>query len=164
MIELVARYILPAAYAVLPPQMASPRATAFLLSVGLLESRFEHRAQVGGPARGLWQFERSGVLGVLTHARTDRLIGSALTALCYDAHESPGAMLEWIEHNDVLACVFARLLLYTDPRALPDIHDAERAWQMYLDLWRPGRPHHDRWFAHYATAWGHVTTERTLNA
>ena len=40
-----------------------------LLAIGLQESRLTHRRQIGGPARGLWQFERGGgVAGVLRHA------------------------------------------------------------------------------------------------
>src|SRR5690606_35531315 len=57
------------AYALLPSRMDSDRATVMLLAIGLQESRFEHRRQIKGPARGFWQFERGGgVRGVMTHS------------------------------------------------------------------------------------------------
>ena len=39
------------------PGMDSAKARVMLLAIGLQESRFEHRRQIGGPARGFWQFE-----------------------------------------------------------------------------------------------------------
>src|SRR5690606_27518522 len=52
----------------LPSRMDTPKARLMLLAIGLQESRFDHRRQIGGPARGLWQFERGGgVRGVLRH-------------------------------------------------------------------------------------------------
>ena len=43
-----------------------------------------------------------------------------------------------LEHNDDLAVVCARLLLYSDPKPLPDVNDVEGMWQYYLRNWRPG--------------------------
>ena len=43
-----------------------------------------------------------------------------------------------LEHDDVLAAAFARLLLWTDPKSLPALNDADGAWQLYLRTWRPG--------------------------
>ncbi len=47
----------------------TPEGRLMLLAIGLQESRFEHRRQLGnGPARGFWQFEAGGgVKGVMTH-------------------------------------------------------------------------------------------------
>ena len=59
---------------ILPSRMDSPEARVMLLSIGLQESRLHYRRQIGGPARGLWQFElgtkesRGGVWGVYLHA------------------------------------------------------------------------------------------------
>lgn len=109
-----------------------------LLTIGLQESEFKHRRQMGnGPARGFWQFEKmGGVAGVLQHRTTATLAmeicrarGVAVTA--GDVHAA-------LEHDDVLAAAFARLLLWTDPKALPSLNDAEGAWQLYLRTWRPG--------------------------
>ena len=57
------------ALALLPGKMDNDRARVQMLAMGLQESRFIHRRQLGnGPARGLWQFERGGgVKGVLEH-------------------------------------------------------------------------------------------------
>ncbi|WVM93520.1 hypothetical protein ULG90_06320 [Halopseudomonas pachastrellae] len=57
-----------AALSLLPDRMASPEAEVQMLAIGLQESRFEHRHQIGGPAHSWWQMELGGgVRGVLTH-------------------------------------------------------------------------------------------------
>ena len=45
-----------------------------------------------------------------------------------------------LEHDDVLAAAFGRLLLWTDPRAPPAVGDESGAWALYLRCWRPGKP------------------------
>ena len=63
--------IIEPALRILPPMMTSDAAKAMLLAIGMQESRLIHRKQIGGPAMGLWQFERGGgVAGVLRHPRT----------------------------------------------------------------------------------------------
>lgn len=162
MIELVASYVLPAAFRVLGDKYDSPEARAMLLAIGLQESRFLHRAQVQGPARGFWQFEKGGgVVGVLTHQHsTIQAYQSMATLRCI----SPGEQLKdtktriyaALEHNDVLAAVFARLLLWTLPAALPGRSEPGAAWGQYIEAWRPGAPHRGTWDAFYAEAWGRV--------
>ena len=48
------------------------------------------------------------------------------------------AVYNALEHDDVLAMGFGRLLLWTDPKALPGLNDVDGAWQLYLRTWRPG--------------------------
>jgi hypothetical protein len=154
-----------AALALLPGAMDTPEARVMLLAIGLQESRFAHRRQlVGspprptGPAKGFWQFERGGgCRGVITHpasrywmARVCHQRGVALTAQ---------ALWDAIEHDDVLAAAAARLLLFTDPRRLPQLGDEAAAWQTYIRVWRPGKPHRHTWPAlhaqanHFVAAW-----------
>lgn len=147
----VHQHVIPAAYALLPKAMQSDRATAMLLAIGLQESRFEHRKQIRGPARGWWQFELGGVRGVLTHEKTEPHISRVLATLKY-AGASTKDCHEAIEHNDVLACVFARLLLWTVPGTLPDQHHYEIGWNIYLSGWRPGKPHPETWAGHFGVA------------
>ncbi|BEG74421.1 hypothetical protein [Achromobacter xylosoxidans] len=137
------------ALALLPAGMDTPAARVMLLSIGLQESRFVHRRQIGGPARGFWQFEkgtrasRGGVWGVYLHAASkDRL-----AALCKARSVScdPDAIYAALEYDDVLAAGVARLLLWTDPKALPAVGDADAAWALYLRTWRPGKPHPGTW-------------------
>ena len=54
--------------------------------------------------------------------------------------------------DDVLACCFARLLLYTDPNPMPEVGDEDGAWRAYIRAWRPGKPHIRTWSALYADA------------
>jgi hypothetical protein len=123
-----------------------------ILATGLQESRFTARTQDGGPARGFWQFERGGgVKGVLNHAATQRHINKVLDALEYD--RSIETSYQTIADNDILACAFARLLLWTHPHGLPARGDAPSAWAYYTELWRPGKPHRETWDAFYQTAW-----------
>jgi len=139
------------ALALLPPAMATPAARILLLAIGLQESRFLHRRQINGPARGFWQFEKNGgVLGVLTHPSSR----DAAHNLCAARNVAPlsASVYPALETDDVLAAGFARLLLWTDPWRLPAPGDADGAWALYLRTWRPGKPHPHTWPALYAQA------------
>jgi len=139
--------------ALLPKQMNSPAAIAMLLTIGLQESRFTYRRQVGGPARGFYQFEKmGGVAGVLQHYQTSIIINGVLDRLQYD--RSVSTSYSAIEHNDVLATAFARLLLWTLPDTLPQKDEYERSWEQYIEAWRPGKPHRQTWNEFYRQAWG----------
>lgn len=144
MIGIVRHHVIPAAFSVLPEAMRSPEAARLLLAIGWQESRLAYRVQIGGPARGLWQFEQNGgVRGVLMHVRTNLIAREAMRELGYRHPMTPFGCYQAIEHNDVLACVFARLLLWTDPAPMPD--DESGAWAAYIRTWRPGKPHIETW-------------------
>lgn len=153
--EVLTRIVGPA-LAMLPMGMDTPKARVMLLAIGLQESKFEHRAQVlngggKGPARGFWQFERGGgVKGVMNHHATT---GHA-HRLCAERDVAWDAVAIWakLETDDLLACGFARLLLYSDPKPLPDMDDASGAWNLYERTWRPGKPHPLTWPGHHKTA------------
>lgn len=146
-------HTIPSALSLLPGKMDSLAARAMLLAIGLQESRFVHRIQVpNGPAHGFWQFERGGgVAGVLTHPATQPIIHPILDLLCYPA--TAADCYAAIVHNDVLACVFARLLLWTDPRVLPPASASEKGLAIYLATWRPGKPHPQTWPQNFAEGW-----------
>lgn len=157
MIEIIAAHILPAAYAVLPPAMASQQATAMLLAIGSQETHFLDRRQTPkGSARGLWQFEIPSVQEVLQHRRTAGPIRVALERLCYRETPDAPAALRIIEHHDVLAACFARCLLWTSQAALPEPDAVDAGWALYLDRWKPGQPRQTTWAGHYADAWDRV--------
>ena len=141
--------IVPAAK--LLPHMDSPKARMILLAIGLQESRFEHRRQIGGPARGFWQFESGGgVRGVLGYRTT--AVDAVKVCHARGVGSSTKEVYERLEHDDILACCFARLLLWTDPRPLPMIGDVDESWAYYERNWRPGRPHPGTWPALYQQA------------
>ena len=142
-----------------PAKMISVESKAMLIAIGLQESRFEHRRQVSGPARGFWQFEQGGgIHGVLNHAATRRLIRDALDQLRYD--DSTWTCYTAVEHNDVLAMTFARYLLWTVAGPLPVWGQHQHAWRYYVDGWRPGKPHRETWDAFYNQAWEHVLNHK----
>lgn len=162
MIDHIRRYIIPAAYDLLPPSMASEQATGMLMAIGWQESRFAHRRQVNGPARGFWQFEvGGGVAGVLRHADTKTLARRALIALAYPHEPTPHGVHMVIENNDVAAAIFARLLLWTLPGPLPTVVQPDEGWNQYLAAWRPGRPHQDTWKQSWNVAWSHLNPGET---
>lgn len=138
--------------AYLPIAMDSPRARVQLLAMSLQEDPRQLRRQMGnGPARGLWQFERGGgVKGVMNHHATT---GHAFR-LCQERGVAWDSSAVWakLETDDILACGFARLLLYSDPQALPSIDNADAGWDLYLRTWRPGKPHPEKWPANHAAA------------
>ena len=156
MIDLVASHVVPAALALLPAAMRSLEASAMLVAIGLQESRFLERHQRPvGPAKGFWQFERAGLRGVLSNPHTRGLAQEAIRELRY--HEPAFTTLhQALEHNDVLAAVCARLLLWPDPDDLPGADAPELARAIYLRTWQPGRPRPTTWKGLYKEAWDRV--------
>lgn len=116
----------------------TPEAWVMTYVIGLQESRFEVRRQYNdGPAVGFWQFERGGgIAGVLSHPASK----AKAIQLCIACKVEPTARAVWdaLQRDDVLGAGFCRLLLLTDPHALPTVGDVEGAWQYYLRNWRPG--------------------------
>jgi hypothetical protein len=131
--------------ALLPQKMSGCRAMTLLIAIGLQESGFLTRRQYGnGPARGYWQFEMNGgVRGVMEHPNTT----SYAAAICAERGVpfERGRVWAALETDDLLAVVFARLLLWTDPRPLPAVTEPDAAWSLYSRNWRPGKPHPDKW-------------------
>lgn len=145
------------ALSLLPPKMDTPAARALIVAICLQESRLTHRRQINGSARGFAQFEPTGVRGVLQHAATKPHILSVLDKLEYPASADTMTCYVAIEHNDILAAAFARLLLWTLPASLPVRGQSDAGWQQYTEAWRPGRPHRETFDAIFEQAWGAVT-------
>ncbi len=144
--------VFPQVFGQLPVAMASRGAKAALLAIGLQESRFETRLQDGGPARGYWQFEEyGGTAGVLQHASTKVWAEK----LCRKSNvvASPPEVYVALAFDDVLACGFARLLLWTLPYKLAEEEEVDEGWHQYVDAWRPGMPHRGSWNAFWKRAW-----------
>jgi len=122
----------------LPPMPSEAAAKQMLLTIAGVESGCLHRRQVPvAHAMGLWQFERmGGVAGVLQHRATAAHAAGACRRRQIPAAADPA----WraLERDDVLAAIFARLLLLSDPAPLPAGPDAGR--EVYLRTWRPGKP------------------------
>ena len=151
-LDAVTRTAINPALRMLPVKMDTPEARVMLLAVGLQESRFQYRYQkivgkpyIKGPARGYWQFEEGGgVKGVLNHGVSKQ----HAERVCMLKGIILDQQFIWVnlETDDVLAAAFARLLLYTDPRALPALNaDPDEAWDYYVRNWRPGKPHRGTW-------------------
>jgi hypothetical protein len=138
-----------AAFLLLPPKMDTRAARVTLAAIGHQETKYLTRVQYGnGPARGYWQFESGGgVKGVMNHKASADLARK----VCH-ARGIPfvrATVWEALATDDVLAAAFARLLMYTDPFAVPD--NAADAWEMYAErCWRPGKPHPETWPAAWA--------------
>lgn len=148
----VSKIVLPAAMALLPERMNSPAARALLLAIGLQESRFLYRTQKSGPAEGFWQFESGGGWkGVVSHPATAAIARDVLATMGYGLPDLDDYYA--VENNDVLACVFARLLLWSSPLPLPSRADTYTAWLYYLSCWRPGKPHPETWGGFFSHAW-----------
>jgi hypothetical protein len=119
-------------------------ARVLLLAIAGQESGWESRRQIGGPARGFWQFERGGaVRGVLNHPVSTHPAAKLCAALAIPADEA--TVYEALAWSDHLAVGLARLLLLTDPAPLPGIGDEAGGWACYVRNWRPGKPHPDVW-------------------
>jgi hypothetical protein len=114
------------------------KATACLMAIAAWESRGgRYLVQVKGPALGPWQMEPDTV-----HLVQDRLIHghnweltSKLKAFLSGFFDKPD-----IAGNLLLACAFARLLLWFDPQPLPHVDDVASQYETYRRVWRPGKP------------------------
>jgi hypothetical protein len=144
--------VLKEAFDLLPEKMLGSSAVQMLLSIQLQEDRQLRRRQwPKGPARGAWQFEKAGgVRGVLNHDKTAAIARDVCAARGVAATEQQ--VWEALEHDDVLACCFARLLLWTDAKALPLLGDQEAGWACYLRTWRPGKSRPEEWPDNYQEA------------
>lgn len=136
-------------------QIASREAVVLLTAIALQESAITHRQQVSGPARGLWQFEKPTVGLTLRHAKVRNLrsIDQALVKSGFvlgDNAEVASQNFRLIETSDRAACVLARLLLWTDSRALS--LSAPEMYTVYDTVWRPGKKRPEAWAANYQLA------------
>jgi len=143
------------ALALLPAKMDSREARLMLLAIGLQESGFSTHVQMlpngkRGPAHGYLQFEKTGVAGVMNHPASRLwMVDLCKARNCAFKTEAVWAQ---IETDDVLAMGLGRLLLWTDPKPLPGILDAQGAYELYDRCWRPGRKRPKDWPANHAAA------------
>ena len=175
------RIILPA-LKLLPTTMTDTRALVMILAIFMQESALAHRWQVidrarpnaKGPARGLAQFERGtresrgGVWGVFLHTASRYWLAQVCSA--FGVAFQPDAIWRALESNDGLSACLARLLLFTDPKPLPEPGDEDAAWSCYLRTWRPGAYTRGtaqqraalraKWASNYATALATVRAPR----
>lgn len=129
---------LSAALDLLPAKMRTAQAIVALLAIQLQEAPNGEQRQIGGPAVGIWQFEKGGgIAGVLRHPASRPYALSVCKALGVEPNKD--AVYAALQHSDdVLDAAFARLLLWTDAAPLPAVGDVAGAWQLYLRTWRPG--------------------------
>lgn len=132
---------------------ARAEAARFILAIALQESNLAHRRQLSstgeetGPAASFGQFEiGGGCKGVLRHPAT----AERMARICKDFNVTPEPQALWeaMRYNDIVAAAAMRLLIYTLPHELPT--DAADGWKQYVEAWRPGKPHPERW----AASWG----------
>lgn len=136
-------------------RFVSPEAKVILLSIGLQESEFKHRIQMGGgPAHSFWQEEPNGIRAVMRNEITKPYLQRVCNSLGVDFNLDD--IYEEVTHNDILGCVIARLLLYADPHPLPKVGDSNGAWAYYLAIWRPGKPRPQDWPDNYKEAMGYI--------
>lgn len=135
------------------------RARVLMMAIAGQESAWAARLQVPiAYARSFWQFERGGgVAGVLSHSASSTHIRAACAELLVPCDVS--TVYEAMAWHDVLAACMARLLLWTDPAALPAVGEVEAGWDYYRRNWRPGAPHPEMWPARYGTAMGLVNSQ-----
>jgi hypothetical protein len=164
LLDAILRSAINPALSLLPAKMDSDAARVMLLAAGLQESRLKYRFQktsdpyVKGPARGLWQHERGGGVAGVMGNRATREYAEAVCKLRGVPYDST---LVWtkLEFDDILAAVFARLLMFADPKPLPAVDAShDDAWACYMRCWRPGKPHRDTWDEFHAQARAQILT------
>jgi hypothetical protein len=143
-VDTINRGCLTDAMLLLPPAMDSIRARAQVLKIGLQESRYATRFQMGGgPARSYWQFETGGIKGIFTHRLTKDLVKNVCKQL--GVPHSILSIYSAMGHNDVLGAAMARINLWWHAQPLPQIADEQGSYRYYIDCWNPGKPKPDKW-------------------
>ena len=157
--------IIDPALALLPPKLTSDKARLMLLATALQEvgagqgdaTVLRTRVQDGdGPAHGLTQYERGGILAVLSNPTTSVLARAlcavrGVPATGYSVHTA-------LLGDDVLGLGLCRLQYFADPAPLPELGDEVGALQAYLRVQRPGAWARDpdgvrrRWHNSYGVA------------
>jgi hypothetical protein len=128
------------------PQMADPRAVFLLCCIAITESDLRYTRQTPqGPARSLWQIEP--LTGGLAMRRAAINAGWQDVLDLYDLG---GPLGEVLTDNQQSAAAAARLLLWFDPQPLPPMENPWAALRCYLAVWRPGKPHPDRFMRAHA--------------
>lgn len=148
--DCLAQVVIPAA-GYLSASFDSPQARVQLLAIALQESGLRTRTQdAGGPARGLWQFERGGCIAVLNNSVSMQ----GMQDLCHSFAVAPipSDVYYTLATDDLFACCVARWTLRCDPHPLPDLGNADDAWLCYVRSWNPGHPRIETWPANYAAA------------
>lgn len=130
----------------LPAKMRTDAARVLLFATSRQENpersprqiiKVNGKLSAAGPAAGDYQFEKGGgVTGVLSH----RASAALARQVCAERGviTSIDNVFAAIQYDSVLAAALARLLYYTDPKALPALGDEQGAWELYLRTWRPG--------------------------
>jgi len=121
-----------------------------LMAIAGQESAWTDRIQIGGPARGYWQFDMTAILDLLA----DPSLGPGLQASCavWDIPSDPTTLYQALAWHDPIAYEAARRLLLADPAPLPAVGDETGALACYLKNWNPGDPKPATWPAIYAQA------------
>lgn len=125
------------ALALLPVNMHSREAVVLLLAIQSQENPNRVPQQINGPAVGDYQHERGTIALILANEKVGELARQICTRLGY-VPKTDQVYAAIRDGDPRLDAVFARLLLWADPRPLPPYGDEEKAWQTYLTVWRPG--------------------------
>ena len=137
--------------------------TNLLVGTALIESGGVHRRQLGGgPARGLWQMEPDTAMWLVTEylqynlgraAHITQILSAGIPVFhreLFGAVDRDRLMFD-IEHNDLLACVLARLKYLTIAEDIPDTLQSQSAyWKRYYncagDRGQQAEDYMERWF------------------
>ncbi|BCD84279.1 hypothetical protein PSm6_06860 [Pseudomonas solani] len=146
------RLVLEPALSLLPDEMNSPEAQLMLLAIALQESDLDKRPLAEGGPHSYWQ---SGSPDEMVHFVLRCPVTRDLAVAVCDARQVPPVderVRAALEHDDVLAAAFARLLLWTDPARLPAIDEVDAAHDLYMRTWRTPDPRPELWCEHHARA------------
>jgi len=151
------REVITPGWAAFPVGMASPAAVCLAVAICVQESNLADRRQgpdsKPGPARGLAQFERAGVAGVLNHPATDDL--ARMVCALHKLPASASVVHKAMESNDILCLQFTRLNLLWDkaPLPAPTLSNRDKAFAYYVRTWRPGAASTPEGYAKCAERW-----------
>lgn len=140
-------YIVKAAELLWPEPWRGKAPEVYLAAIALQESMGLARSQrPSGPALSFWQIEPPTLDAVIQHPR----VGPTLLAIADRLDLQPGQLREALRYSELFAASVARALLRSI--YLPLALDRDKAWQVYLEAWRPGVPRPGSWASCWAAA------------
>lgn len=142
------------ALARMEPKFQGSAAECMLTAIPTQESDFRSLYQIGKDgraihnlARGFYQFEMTGVRAVIRHPSC-RWLAPFLVKNGF-LTPTPEVIHFALPGSSSLQVWLARANLWWYPHSLVepvlDFEHEEAAWQQYLEIWRPGKPHRELW-------------------
>lgn len=137
------------------PMMTRNRALRVLMtSIAGQESNWEHRVQIpSGMAHSLFQIEEATIPLIIANPASKELFTVGMDHFQIQDRSAPALFdLMADEAGDKVSVLFARLLLWCNPKPIPYEDEEQALFKYYRETWRPKHAVWARWPVVYGQA------------